>query len=71
VTGDGYALGTLCVLDRVPRQLTPDQIDSLSVLARQTMSSLELRRRLRADRERSGEALIREASGFIASESTK
>jgi serine/threonine protein kinase len=71
VTGDGYALGTLCVLDRVPRQLTPDQIDSLSALARQTMSSLELRRRLRADRERSGEALIREASGFIASESTK
>jgi hypothetical protein len=59
------------VLDRIPRELTPDQLDSLSALARQAMSSLELRRRLRADRERSGEALIREASGFITSESTK
>lgn len=71
VTGDGFALGTLCVLDRVPRVLSPEQIDSLSALARQTVSQLELRRRLRADRERSGEALIREASGFTASESPK
>jgi serine/threonine protein kinase len=71
VTEDGHSLGTLCVLDRVPRVLTAEQIDSLSALARQTVSQLELRRRRRADRERSGEALIREASGFTAAEPSK
>ena len=68
VTSDGHAIGTICVLDRVPRELDAAQIDSLGALSRQTMSQLELRRRIRNDRGRSGEALIREASGFTESE---
>jgi len=68
VTADGHAIGTICVLDRVPRGLAPRQIESLSALARQTVSQLELRRRLRAERGRSGEALVREASGITPSE---
>ena len=35
VTSDGLALGSLCVIDRKPRQLTPDQQTALRVLGHQ------------------------------------
>lgn len=44
VTSDRHALGSLCVIDRVPRALTPDQRESLSALARMVVDQLELRR---------------------------
>jgi anti-sigma regulatory factor (Ser/Thr protein kinase) len=44
VTPEGHALGTLCVVDRVTRTLTADQIEALSALRRQVESQLELRR---------------------------
>jgi GAF domain-containing protein len=47
VTPDGHALGTLCVLDRVPRELSPDQRQALRVLARHVVGQLELRRKSR------------------------
>ena len=43
ITPDGFALGTLCVMDRVPRRLTADQTDALRALSRQTMTQMELR----------------------------
>ncbi len=46
-TPEGFALGTICVADRVPRQLRPDQMRSLEALSRQVQTQLELRRRLR------------------------
>jgi PAS domain S-box-containing protein len=53
ITPDGHGLGTLCVMDYVPRELSPDQIEALRVLARETMTQLELRRRHLATEEQS------------------
>ena len=47
LTPDGHLVGTLCVTDRRPRELTPDQQQALRVLARVVMMRLEARRRSR------------------------
>jgi len=43
VTREGHALGTVCVIDTVPRSLSADQKNALKALARQTASLLQLR----------------------------
>lgn len=43
VTENGYKLGTFCILDSKPRDLTPTQEFSLKTLAHQAMSLLNLR----------------------------
>ena len=44
---EGYPIGTLCVLDTEPRQLTTSQLDALGTLADHVMNLLELRRAMR------------------------
>ena len=43
-TPAGLTVGALCVIDRVPRQLTPAQNDALARLGRRVVRQLELRR---------------------------
>src|SRR5947209_21308 len=44
IDADGCALGTLCVIDHVPRQLTREQSSALEALGRQVVQLLCLRR---------------------------
>ena len=56
-TTDGHALGTLCVMDRAPRQLTEKQEEALRALSRQVEAQLELRRLVIQQRRETDEAL--------------
>ena len=47
VSSEGRRLGTLCVIDRVPRELRREQIESLRMLSTVLMALLNTRRDLR------------------------
>ena len=59
VAPSGHALGSLCVMDKVPRKLRAEQQNALRVLAHHVVSQLELRRHARelADVNKSHEQL--------------
>jgi GAF domain-containing protein len=44
LTQEGLALGSLCVIDQTPREITAAQRKALAVLARQVSAQMELRR---------------------------
>lgn len=51
INEDGYALGTLCVVDREPRELETEQKDALQALSRLALRQMELRLNLRLLKE--------------------
>lgn len=46
VNEEGYALGTLCVVDRSPREFSAEQREALKALSRLVLAHLEFRRNL-------------------------
>jgi two-component system, sensor histidine kinase len=67
LTPEGYALGTLAVLDYVPRTLTPEQQAALGKLTDQVMGRIELRRQLREAKQSAEElkqALVKADEAF-------
>jgi GAF domain-containing protein len=51
ITEEGFALGTLCVVDRIPREFSPEQREALKALSRMVLAQLEFRRNLMLLRE--------------------
>ncbi|MBD1909848.1 PAS domain-containing protein [Leptolyngbya sp. FACHB-16] len=47
VTPDGYPLGTLCVMDYIPRHLNSAQLEALQMVGRCVMTQMELRLNLK------------------------
>jgi len=50
-TSDGYNLGTLCVIDTVPRILTEEQKESLRIISKQVTKQLDLKNSIQKERE--------------------
>ena len=46
INEEGHALGTICVIDRTPRQFDPSQQAALKALSRLVLAQLEFRRNL-------------------------
>jgi len=47
INEDGFALGTMCVFDHKPHQLTDSQVNGLKILAKQVIDKLELKRKIK------------------------
>ncbi|ABM12924.1 MULTISPECIES: sensor domain-containing diguanylate cyclase [Mycolicibacterium] len=70
VTGDGHALGALCVMDREPRTLSDPQRVHLQTLADQVLTLLQLRSRTRQtaseiDRRLAADAALRQQQRML------
>ncbi len=61
ISPEGFKLGTLCVIDRVPRDLNPEQIAALRMLGNQVMTQLDLRREVAFMTRALEESKLREA----------
>lgn len=67
ITLEGHAIGTLCVMDRVTRQISTEQIEALRLLSQQVVSQLELRRNYIAlcQRNHQAEAALSQLTAIV------
>lgn len=66
IAADGHRLGTVCVIDRVAREFTKQQIKNLVALSRQVAGQMELRRQLiNHEKARSAIEAIRERLDLV------
>ncbi|OKS86481.1 sensor histidine kinase [Mucilaginibacter polytrichastri] len=63
INEDGYALGSLCVIDHHKRALTDEQAKALKIIAKQVVDKLELRRKVHTLEKLNQE--IRDSNVFI------
>ena len=61
-TKDGYAIGSLCILDFTPRELDEQQQNSLKVLSKQVMNLMELNRSLHMMQQQQDQINIQNAA---------
>ena len=69
VMPDGQAMGTICVIDTVPRTLDAGQVRALEALARQTAALLQLRQSTLLSQQQSQE--LRDLAAQAATERTR
>jgi PAS domain S-box-containing protein len=62
MSAGSLAVGALCVLDRAPRELRPEQLAALEILGRQVITQLELRQNLRRLQESIADHELAEAA---------
>ncbi|MEH2460543.1 GAF domain-containing protein [Nostoc sp.] len=71
ITPKGHLLGTLCVIDQVPRQLSQKQLEALVALSRLVIDQLELRRYVAEVSEVSEKLIAHEQTVHAQSEAAK
>ncbi|MGB8325671.1 MAG: GAF domain-containing protein, partial [Candidatus Acidiferrum sp.] len=72
ITPRGHRLGTLCVVDTVPRKLSNEQVEALQSLARSVVAQLEMRRTNRSYKRAQEELLgIQERITTLVEQQTK
>ncbi len=64
---DGHLLGTLCLIDREPRTLTPAQTEALKIVSHLVVANIELRCDLRELKDALGD---RDAAGRASGDDT-
>ncbi|MBD2385532.1 GAF domain-containing protein [Cylindrospermum sp. FACHB-282] len=71
ITPKGDMLGTLCIIDKVPRELSPQQVEAIVALSRLVIDQLELRRSVAEVSRISRELMAQEQAAHAASEAAR
>ncbi|HLO88321.1 MAG TPA: GAF domain-containing protein [Nostocaceae cyanobacterium] len=71
ITPQGHILGTLCVIDQVPREISQEQMQALRALSRLVIDQLELRRNVADVARITEELMLQEQTARAASEAAR